>query len=66
MSDDKPDPAAMDMGFMIERQREGMSTEDAFRALIAYKRSLSPAEYIEMMRKYDDAQSWMQAELKER
>lgn len=64
MSDDKPDPAALDMGYMIERLREGMCAADALQALIAYKRTLSAAEYCAMMREYDDAQTWMTAQLK--
>lgn len=66
MSDDKPDPAAMDMGFMIERLRDGMSAADALAALVAYKRTLSADEYQAMMREYDHAQTWMQSELKNR
>lgn len=66
MSDDKPDPAAMDMGYMMERLRDGMSAADALESLIAYKRTLSPDEYSAMMRQYDDAQNWMQAELNNR
>lgn len=66
MSDDKPDPATMGMGCMIERLNEGLSAADALQSLIAYKRTLSAAEYSAMMREYDDAQNWMQAELKNR
>lgn len=37
---DKPDPADFDMDFMMARLREGLTTEQAFHALIAHKRKV--------------------------
>jgi hypothetical protein len=62
----KPDPAAFDMAFMIDRTSQGLSAAQALTALIEHKRTLSPGEYQAMMRECDEAGSWMQAELQSR
>lgn len=62
----KPDPAAFDMSFMVDRIGQGLSAAQALTALIEHKRTLSPDEYQAMMRECDEAGSWMAAQLKKR